>query len=69
MSEESPGLIDTNLFVHAHANDDATAECQAFLAALEQGRVRARLEPLVLHELSYALPRSIRQLTREDVAR
>lgn len=69
MSDASPGLLDTNLFVHAHTNDDATEECQAFLAALEQGRVRAHLDPLVLHELSYALPRYVRQLTREGVAR
>jgi predicted nucleic acid-binding protein len=61
------GLIDTNIFLHAHADDSASAECQAFLRALEHGHVRARLEPIILHELSYALPRFIKQMTRQHV--
>jgi predicted nucleic acid-binding protein len=36
--------------------------------ALEAGQARAHLEPLILHELSYALPRYLRQMTRQDVA-
>lgn len=62
------GLIDTNVFLHAQANDSASAECRAFLEALAEGRVRARLEPIVLHELSYALPRFVKQMTRQQVA-
>jgi predicted nucleic acid-binding protein len=61
------GLIDTNIFLHAHADDSASAECQAFLRALEHGHFRARLEPIILHELSYALPRFIKQMTRQHV--
>lgn len=61
-------LLDTNIFLHAHANDTFTAECRAFLSAVAQGRVRARLEPIVLHELSYALPRFVKQMTRQHVA-
>jgi predicted nucleic acid-binding protein len=61
------GLLDTNIFLHAHADDSVSAECQAFLRALERGQVRARLEPIVLHELSYALPRFVKQMTRREV--
>jgi len=62
------GLLDTNVFIHAHATDDHAAECRAFLAAIEGGRVSARLEPLILHELSYALPHYVRQMGRAEVA-
>jgi predicted nucleic acid-binding protein len=65
---DGAGLLDTNLFIHAHANDSASDECRGFLAELESGRARARLEPIILHELSYALPRFARQMTRTDVA-
>jgi predicted nucleic acid-binding protein len=66
---EAEGLLDTNVFIHAYANDAHTAECRAFLLAVERGDVLVRLEPLVLHELSYALPRYLKQMSRTDVAR
>jgi predicted nucleic acid-binding protein len=62
------GLIDTNVFIHAHSNDSKSEECRRFLAGLEKGDVYAYIEPLILHELSYALPRYVQQMTREDVA-
>lgn len=62
------GLLDTNVFIHAHASDGHTAECRRFLHAVEQGEVRAHLEPLILHELSYALPHYVKQMTRDEVA-
>lgn len=40
-----------------------TEECRHCLALVEQGRIRAHLEPLILHELSYALPRHRKQIT------
>jgi len=64
----NPGIVDTNVFIHAHTSDRHSAECRRFLAALESGRVRARLEPITLHELSYALPHYIKDMTRRDVA-
>jgi predicted nucleic acid-binding protein len=62
-----PGLLDTNVFIHAHASDACTAECRAFLTAVESGSVTAVLEAPVLHELSYALPHYVKQMTREQV--
>ncbi len=62
------GYLDTNVFIHAYANDSSTEECRRFLLGVEAGRQRAVLEPVVLHELSYALPRYLKQLTREEVA-
>ncbi len=61
------GLLDTNVFIHAHTRDRWAAECRAFLTAIENGKVSAVIEPLVLHELSYALPHYVKQMTREQV--
>lgn len=64
----SDGLLDTNVFIHAQTTDALSDECRRFMAALEQGRARAHLEPVVLHELSYALKHYLKQLTREHIA-
>ena len=64
----SEGLLDTNIFIHAHARDGLTLECRAFLGALEAGRVEARLEALVLHELSYAWSHYFKDATRQEIA-
>jgi predicted nucleic acid-binding protein len=34
---------------------------------VDEGRVRVRVEAIVLHELSYVLPRFVRGLTRQDI--
>lgn len=62
------GLLDTNVFIHAHTADLHAAECRAFLAALEAGTVRAYLEPVILHELSYALRHYLKEISKEDIA-
>jgi len=67
-ANHNPGLLDTNVFLHAYTTDAHSAECLSFLAALERGDVEARLEPLVLHELSYVLPRYLKQMSRLDLA-
>jgi predicted nucleic acid-binding protein len=61
------GLIDTNIFIHAQANDAHTEECLRFLTAVEQGAIHARLDPLVAHELTYALPHYRKGMTRPEV--
>lgn len=60
-------LIDTNVFIHAVTGDAHAAECSAVLAALTSGALQARLELIVIHELTYALPRFAKQMTRTDV--
>ena len=65
---EPAGLLDTNVFIHAHTRDSASDECRRFLTSLEAGRVKARLDPIVLHGLSYALPHYMKQMTKRDVA-
>jgi predicted nucleic acid-binding protein len=62
------GLVDTNVFLHALTSDRHSSECRQFLAAVERGAVRARIEPIVLHELSYALKHYVKQMSRDDVA-
>src|SRR5579864_1987893 len=61
------GLLDTNVFIHAHTTDAHSQECRAFLRGLEQGSLSARLEAVVVHELSYALPHYMKQMKRSDV--
>lgn len=62
------GLLDTNLFIHAQTTDDLSEECRRFLSAVERGEIRATLEPVILHELSYALKRYRQQMTRGQIA-
>jgi predicted nucleic acid-binding protein len=53
--------------LYAQTSEDHSQECAHFLAALAIGSIHARLDPLVLHELSYILPRYIKQMSRSDV--
>lgn len=68
MAEAATGLLDTNVVVHALANDEHSRECRAFLHRIEEGRVTLRLEAYVLHELTYTIPSFMKQLNRSDVA-
>jgi predicted nucleic acid-binding protein len=61
-------LVDTNVFIHAHANDRHTQECRAFLGALQSGRYSAALEVVVVHELSYAWKHYFKEASRRDIA-
>jgi predicted nucleic acid-binding protein len=67
VSDQTDSLLDTNIFVHAQANDQWSEKCRRFLAGLQRGTIRSRLEPAVLHELTYVLPRYLRQLGQHDV--
>ena len=62
------GYVDTNVFLHAQANDANTTACRTLLRAAAAGTVILRLDPLVLHELTYVLPRYVKAMTRADVA-
>lgn len=64
----SAGLIDTNIFLHAQMNDTASEECRRFLARLARGEETAEIDALVVHELTYALPRVVKQMDRQQVA-
>lgn len=62
------GRVDTNVFVHALKDDPQSAECRAFVLLLKEGTIRARLEPYVVHELAYILPRRLPDWNREQIA-
>ena len=49
------GWIDTNVFVHAQTTDGHSAACRAILHRLQAGEARGHLDPVVVHELTYAL--------------
>jgi predicted nucleic acid-binding protein len=61
------GRIDTNVFVHALKDDPQSEECRSFIRLLQNGHVRARLEPYVVHELSYILPRRLQDWNRRQL--
>lgn len=61
------GLLDTNVFVHSLARDAPSEECRRFLRAVQSGQVQAYLDPLVVHETTYALQRIVR-MSRADIA-
>jgi len=62
------GLVDTNIFIHAQTHDAHAEDCLLFLDAVRAGRVRAHLDPMILHELSYALPHYRKGMTRAEIA-
>jgi predicted nucleic acid-binding protein len=61
-------LLDTNVFIHALTHDAHSAACQSLLKALSSGAARAMLDPVVVHELTYVLPRYVKGMTRGDIA-
>lgn len=62
------GYVDTNVFLHAQANDAHTSACRSLLRAAAAGELVLHLDPLVLHELTYVLPRYVKTMKRADVA-
>ena len=67
VAEATPGYLDTNVVIHAFATDAHSDECSSHLRALRDGRVRAIVDPLVIHELTYVLPQFVKQMSRIDV--
>jgi predicted nucleic acid-binding protein len=62
------GVLDTNVLIHSHTGDQHADECRRFLTAVARGEITAVVDPLVAHEITYALPRLRQQMTRADVA-
>lgn len=62
------GYLDSNVVVHSITRDAHSPRCRAFLLALREGSITAILDPLVVHELTYVLPRYAKQMTRLDIA-
>lgn len=51
------GLLDANIFIHAHMDDERTDECVQFLRLLRTGALLAELYPLIVHEVTYVFTR------------
>ena len=56
------------MFIHAQTHDQHAEECLRFLEAVASGQMRARLEPMVLHELASALPHYRKDMKRAAIA-
>jgi len=63
-TDANPGIIDTNVFVHSHRQDEHGEECSRLLRAVERGEIFIQLEPMIVHELSYVLPRHVSTMGR-----
>jgi predicted nucleic acid-binding protein len=62
------GFLDSNIVIHAFARDTRSEECRQLLTAIREGAVAAILDPLVVHEITYSLPRYMKQISRTEVA-
>jgi len=62
------GLLDTNVIIHSLADDPLSVECWNFMQQVRSGQVSVILDPLVIHELTYALPRYAKQWERTEIA-
>lgn len=66
------GWLDATVFIHAlFENDPHMPRCRRILRGLEEAGAEGWLDPVTIHELTYALPRALpRQFgAREDVVR
>jgi hypothetical protein len=62
-------LLDTTIYVHSLTNDAQREECRRFLRALFNDELSAELDIVVLHELTYSIPRYLKGTSKEDVVR
>lgn len=67
VTNQSIGLIDTNILIPALANDAQGADCRAFLEQVQEGGREVLLTTVVVHEFTYAMSRFAKQMTRVDI--
>lgn len=67
-SSVSDGLLDTNVVIHSLRSDSHAEECRAFLDSLEVGQRSVRLEPYVVHEITYVMSRQLKFTKNETVS-
>ncbi len=66
------GWLDATLFIHAlFENDPHMPRCRRILRGLEASDAEGWLDPVTIHELTYALPRALprRFQSRNDLVR
>jgi len=68
MSERSEGLIDTNVLIHALTSDRHSLDCRRFLLSVREGERSFTLTAVVVFELTYALSRYKKEMSRLEVA-
>jgi predicted nucleic acid-binding protein len=66
---ELSSYIDSNVLIHALRDPQTLGvDCSRLLSALELGSIRAFLDPVVVHELTYVLRRVFKSMSKADVA-
>ena len=68
VSDRRLGLLDTNVLIHAFANDQEGDDCRAFLEQVRAGERSVLLTTVVVHEFTYAVGRYRKQMHRQDIA-
>jgi predicted nucleic acid-binding protein len=63
-----PGILDTSVVQDALTQDSWSEGCRTFLRRLEDGSVQAIIDPVVVHELTYSIPRYLKGASRAQIA-
>lgn len=67
MSEHRGGLIDTNVLIHALTTDRQSQECREFLLKVRTGEQSFTLTSVIVYELTYALGRYKKEMSRAEI--
>jgi predicted nucleic acid-binding protein len=67
VSKRSRGLLDTNVVIHSLTRDEHAEECRLFVQRISDGDIAVIVDPLVVHEITYLLPRYVKQMSRREV--
>jgi len=61
------GLLDSNVVMEALKHGESSETCRQFLLAVADGRISVVLDPIVVHELTYTIPRYLKGADRERI--
>ena len=61
------GLLDSNVVMEALKHGESSETCRQFLLAVADGRISVVLDPIVVHELTYTIPRYLKGADRNRI--
>lgn len=61
-------ILDSNVVLESVKTGQMSEVCGRLLRSVGDGDLRVVVEPLVVHELTYIIPRYLKQATREKIA-
>lgn len=69
MRTDQAAILDSNVVLEAVKHGDNAEACEWLLRQVGDGSIRVIVEPIVVHELTYVIPRYLKQATRPQIAR